>query len=170
MSRTLLPLLAVFGLLFSAHVADAANARLPASGEPAYAFETPAGWTLAYDQTGNLQITASDDSSVLVLSLLSDPAIGKLPVSDLAAQITKSSGASPYTRTTAGGIAGLRGTAFFSQVVTDKGDRIGLRLDLVKLDASHLASMVTITTPGMTSAQTAALEALIQDVRFVGLK
>ena len=45
-----------------------------------------------------------------------------------------------------------------------------LGVTLVKLDASHVASLATMKAEGMSHAQIATLNALIARVRFIGVK
>ncbi len=168
--KTLLLPLAMFAVLFYAGTASAETVRLPSSGEPAYSFEVPSGWVVVYDQYGNLRISADDKSCAVLLSMIADPAVDTTPATDVAAEIIKSSGAQPYTRTAPGRIAGLAADAFFSSMVNDKGTNIDFKLEIVKLDSSHFATQAILTTANMSSADTAALEALVDDVRFIGLK
>lgn len=163
-------LLPLFALLFCAVAARAETVRLPATGTPAYSFNVPDGWIIVYDQYGNLRISAADKSSALLLSMIEDPAVDTTPAAEVAAEIIKSSGAPPYTRTGSGRIAGLAADAFYTQLVNDKGVTLDFKLEIVKLDPTHYASQATLSVTDMTPAQTGALDALIEDVRFTGPK
>lgn len=142
--------------------------RLPKSGEPAFAFDAPTGWASLYDEYGNLRLTADDHSCALQLSIIDDPAAGATPLSELAAQVMKAAGAKPYELEVPGAIAGLTGTEFTSEIMNDKGVAIALSVVLVRLDATHVASQATMKTKAMTANQSAALNALVGQVRLTG--
>ena len=167
--QTMLPLL-LFVAVLATGVAQADSVRVPKTGVPAFAFDTPAGWTILYDEFGNLRLTADDHTCALQLSIISDPAIGKTPLSELAAQIMKAAEARPFSKQSPGTIAGRKGTQFFSQITNEKGVAVTLGVTLVKLDASHVASQATMKAEGMSHAQIAALNALIARVRLTGVK
>jgi hypothetical protein len=153
--------------LFGADRARAETVRLPASGDPAFAFDVPAGWNVAYDQDGNLQIVASDKSSALQLSLPAET--GNPSTSDLAAGILKAAGAQPYSATGTDTIAGKPADTFDAALVGN-GASSACKVWIAKLDSRHYAVQLTLKQPTITAEQTAALEALIADVRFSGLQ
>ena len=151
-------------------IAQADPVRVPKTGDPAFAFDVPAGWTIFYDEYGNLRLTALDRSCALQLSMISDASVGKATLPALAAQIMRAAQAKPFTKKQAARAAGRDGTEFFSLITNDKGLVIELRVILVRLDASHVASQVAMKGDGITKAQRASLDNLIARVRLTGVK
>ena len=152
--------------LSGADTARAETVRLPASGNPAFAFDAPAGWSVAYDQDGNLQIVASDKSSALQLSLTAET--GNPSTSDLAARILKAVRAQTYSSTGTGTIAGKRADTFDSALVGNRASS-ACKVWIAKLDSRHYAVLLTLKQPTITAEQSAAQDALIAAVRFTGL-
>ncbi len=150
--------------------AQADSVRVPKTGDPAFAFAVPAGWTIFYDEYGNLRLTALDHSCALQLSMISDASVGKASLPQLAAQIMQAAQAKPFTKKQAAQVAGRNGTEFFSKITNDKGVVIELRVILVRLDASHVASQVAMKGDGITKAERAALDNLIAQVRLTAVK
>jgi len=158
--------LVLFLIALAAGVAQAESVRMPKTGVPAFAFDAPPGWAVLYDEFGNLRLTAQDRASALQLSMIDDPAIENTSLEELAAEIMKAAGAPPFSKQEDGSIAGLNGTTFISQITNDSGVEIVLRVTLVKLDKTHVASQGEMRTTEMTSEQTAAFTSLLGDVRL----
>jgi hypothetical protein len=150
----------------AAGAAQAESVRMPKTGVPAFAFDAPPGWTVLYDEYGNLRLTAEDHTSALQLSMIDDPAMETSSLEDLAAEILKAAGAPPFSKQEDGTIAGFDGTTFISQVTNDSGVDVILRVTLVKLDATHVASQGEMRTTEMTGEETEALNSLLGDVRL----
>jgi hypothetical protein len=139
--------------------------RLPAVGDPAFAFVAPAGWTLKYDQQNDAQLMAIDLSSLLIVSMITGQAVVSMPTTVLAARILKVLGASPYSKTSLGTIAGHPGDAFYSEKVI-KGTHLNIKVVIAKLDAAHAVVTAVMTKDNLLAAQTAALDALLASVRL----
>ena len=164
--RTRLTLLFILGAVFAAQAASAAAVREPTTGDPAFAFDLPPGWTASSDAQSALRIADDDHSAFVYLVVMVDPT----STSNIAADFLAAAGAEPYTATEPGTIAGLPGDAFISRFPGPGGITVALRLVLVKLDPSHCAAQTSVTLPNATPAQIAALTALLAQVRLTGLK
>ncbi|MGH7025476.1 MAG: hypothetical protein ACREEB_18060 [Caulobacteraceae bacterium] len=154
-------LVVVLGLAFAPGV-RADPYRLPKDGVPAFVVDAPAGWSVTYDNLGNLQFLAADHSAAIQVTMIALPA-KSFALSDLAANVFKAAGAPPYSATAPGSIAGRAGQAFTSMKST-QGLNLDLRLVLVKVDATHTAGLAVIRRPGITAAQQAVLDDLVARV------
>jgi hypothetical protein len=163
-----LPLLVVSALLLGAVSAMAEAVRLPKTGDPAFAFDVPNGWTTLYDQYGNLRITATERTCFIQLSMITGPDVER-PMPEVAAEIIKSAGAAPYSKTEAGAIAGQAGTKYLTTLTNSNGVRLDFKLVLVKLDSAHYASLAILMVPDVSPDRAAALDVLIGRIRLTGL-
>ncbi|HVY33712.1 MAG TPA: hypothetical protein VG960_04750 [Caulobacteraceae bacterium] len=123
--------------------------RQPKSGTPAFVADVASGWMPTYDDYGSLEIAAEDHSSFILLRIFSDPGLGDRPLPDVAAEVLKGAGATPYARSGPGGIAGRAGESFYSQI-TSNGVTLDVRLVVVELDqpmTPHWPSFSSITLP-----------------------
>ncbi len=145
-------------------VARAEEARIPATGDPAYAFTVPAGWTTKYDPLGNLLLGDPSCSCRVSLSLVNVDTTATT-TAQFAAEVIKAAGAVPDPRTEPGSIAGMPGDAFLT---TLKGPAtvVNFKLVLVKVDPSHLASMVVITPTAFSVRSAAVLDALLAQLQL----
>lgn len=161
--------LALAAVLFSP-ASRADSVRIPKTGDPAFAFNTPSGWEIVYDEFGNVRMTAADHTCALLVTIISDDAPDKTPMNEVAANVIKAAGAPPYSSTEDAVIAGISGKAYLTSIKKPDGMVLGLKVVLAKLDPLHYASQASLTTPNMTTAQVAALDALIQRLQLTGTK
>jgi hypothetical protein len=172
MGRTI-GLVCAAGLAFAAAgalgVAPAARAdvyRVPLTGSPALAVDAPAGWRGEADPQGRIVLTANDGSGIVELILIADPKLATMKEADMAAELFKSLGVPPYTRSEPDTIGGVRGQAFIGGKA-GSGGAFGVRLVLVRLDPTRMVLMVETTREPMTAAQSAALKQLIGRISLV---
>jgi hypothetical protein len=158
--------LATADALTGAPAARADVYRVPASGSPALAVDAPAGWKGEADPQGRIVLTASDGSGILELILIADPKLATMKEADMAAELFKSLGVPPYTRSEPDAIGGVRGQAFIGGKAGN-GGAVGLRLVLVRLDPTRMALMVETTRQPLTAARSAALKQLIGRISLV---
>jgi len=160
----------VFGLLFLGSAQTRADeVRLPVDGTPAFDFVLPPGWTHLIDDNGNLRLTRENHSSVMQLSMITGPDV-KMSYPDMAAAILKAAGATPYSSSGPGSIAGVTGQQFQSTMTNDSGVHINLLVVLAKLDDEHTVTLATIQPNDIGKDDAAALEHLVAAVKLVGLK
>jgi hypothetical protein len=138
--------------------------RLPQSGDPAYAFTLPAGWTSKYGPDGTLTITAGACSCAVVLAIGYTDTV-TTPTSEMAATVFTAAGASPYSSMAPAAIAGIPGDGYFSTLLMN-GMLLGLKLAVVRVDPLHYAELMVITRPNPSPAATSALDALLAAVRL----
>ena len=134
--------------------------------KPAYEVEVPDGWVVNRDEQGNLYILAGDHSGGLILNIVAGDNADHLSLDDLAAQLISLAQAPAPSRTEADAIGGVKGKAFYSTIPEEQG-AVSLKLVLVKLDATHVASEGVIENSAITPDQHAALMALAARVRFI---
>lgn len=153
------------GLALGCVAARAATLRLPKTGDPAFTVDVPTGWNYDYDQYDNLQFSAADHSTALQLSMITDASVATTTLEAVAAEIFKSAGSQPYSRTAADSIVGHAGEAFYGVLVVN-GTNLQMKVILVKMDSTHIACLSTLIRPDANEAQVASLNALIGMVQL----
>ena len=167
MQRTIwFSLLLCVGLALGSVPSRAQTVRLPKVGDPAFSVNVPPGWTYTYDDLGNLQFLASDHSTGLQLSMLTDPA-ATTSLSEDAANVFKGAGAQPYTKSEPSTLVGRPGQAFYGVLLVNNVP-LQMKVILAKIDDSHVGIMVILTQNDDTPEQIAALNALISLVQLSG--
>ncbi|MBS0296507.1 MAG: hypothetical protein JSR45_09355 [Proteobacteria bacterium] len=162
--------LAVAGALLAVALvtspATAAVERLPDGGAPAFQVTVPDGWTSARDGVGNLRIMAGDKSGALVLNLVAHAAVAGADLDQVAAESLKVAKAEPFSAAEDAMVDGHPGRAYVSRVVTPAG-ALSIRLVLVRLDDTHLASETELLRADANPAQAKALREAILGIRLV---
>ena len=147
--------------------AQAGVEHQPQSGTPAYEVDVPDGWQVSRDADGNMYLLANDHSGGLVLNIIGGIDTTSLNLDDLANQSLKVANAPPFTRSEAATIGGVNGMAYYSEIAQTGGGTVSVRLTLVKVDATHVASDAAIRSAAITPAQSSAIVALDALVHFI---
>ena len=150
-------------------VAPAARAdtyRIPPTGSPALSVDTPAGWKATVNPQGGIVAGATDGSALLQLWLILDPKLATMTEADIAAEMFKSVGAPPPTKNEPGSIGDAHGQAFIG-ATTMAGAAVGLRVVLVRLDATRVALLLETTREPLTTPQRAALNQLVARISLI---
>lgn len=148
------------GLLLGSVPVHAGTVRLPKTGDPAFTVDVPTGWSYDYDQYDNLQFSATDHSTALQLSMITDASVATTTLEAVATEIFKSAGSGTYTSTGSDNIVGRTGKAFYGALVVN-GTNLRMKVILAKLDNGHIACLSTLIRPDATDEQVASLNALI---------
>ena len=145
-----------FGILLLAASASAESVRFPETGDPAFVIETPDGWTHKPDGDGNMLLVAGDTSASysLTLSTYSDS------LDALADAAMKVAGGEPPQKMGPTKVSGFRGYAYDSELANQAGVKINTHLVIVKLDASHVASMTRLTIENISPEDFAAADSI----------
>ena len=157
---------AVSAFALAAAPAQAGVEHQPPTGTPAYEVDVPDGWQVTRDDQGNLYLLAADHSGGLVLNMVADIDTASISLDDLAAQSMVAAQAPPVSRKEPGSVGGISGMAYYSSIPEPSG-AVSLKLILVKVDASHVASEGRILNNSATADQAAAVDALAARVHFV---
>lgn len=157
---------AAFAAVLAASPVTAGVERLPGDGSPAFRVTAPDSWTTARDDVGNLRVMAADRSGALVFNLVANPAVAGADLDQVAAQSLKVAKAEPFVAAEDAVIDGHPGRAYASRVVTPAGT-LAIRLVLVRLDDTHLASETELLRADASPAQAKALRDVISGVRLV---
>jgi hypothetical protein len=165
---TIFLLLTVAFVMLGPASGTAEDVRLPKTGDPAFAVDVPDGWTTLYDEHGNLRIIATDRTCFIQLSMITGADV-KLPMREVAVEIIKSAGASPFSATEPGAIARQHGTVYMTTLTNPAGLRLDFKLVLAKFDAAHIGSLAVLKAPNLSAARIAALDELIGRIRLTGL-
>jgi hypothetical protein len=139
--KILMGIVVGFALLL-ATTAQAELVRIPKQGEPAYAFDTPPGWKITYDEHGNLHLARG--SVFLQLSIATGAALTGLTLDNMASQVLIAANMPPYTSRQVGSIAGGMGQIYFL-AKAQNGITMNLSLTIVRLDDTHVATLIRIT-------------------------
>jgi hypothetical protein len=157
---------AVFATALAANPVAASMERLPDDGSPAFRVMAPDGWTATRDGVGNLRLMAADKSAAVVLCLVSQSAVAGVDLDQVAVESLKAAKAEPYTGAEDAMVDGHPGRAYASRVVTSAGV-LAIRLVLVRLDDTHLASETELLRADATPAQAKALRDTLNGVSLV---
>ena len=161
---------AVFALVCGVVIAAPASAevyRLPKTGAPAFSIDVPTGWTAVYDEFGNLSMAPKDQTTGLVVKILTDDNMKTVPTSVYAANIMKSAGVDSYAPTGPGAVGGVAGDTFEGAVKNTSDMVISVRLIIAKLDSKHAAAAVVLKGPDILGAEAAAVETLYDTLKLV---
>lgn len=166
--RTIVPsLLIAAGLAFACFApASAQQVRAPQTGDPAYNFSLPSGWTATHNGDANNLLITFDGCGCAVSLYVANLDTTAITPAEFAAQVLKDAKARPYARSAPDAIAGIPGNAFFTTMTSD---RLRFKLVIVKLDVSHYATMTVLTRPDMSRTNAAALAQLLSAVRFTAV-
>jgi hypothetical protein len=157
------------GVLLGSATSHAQTLRIPKVGDPALSVNATAGWTSSYDQSGNLQLFSSDHSVMLQLSVSTGSFGAGATLNTLntaAADIFKSAGAQPYSKSEQSTLAGQMGMAYYG-ALNEPNMVLNLKVILVELDSSHIISASTLASQSATAAQLAALNTLVGSVKLI---
>jgi hypothetical protein len=161
----------VLGIVLAAtSAARAEMVRIPAAGEPAFAFEAPEGWTVFVKAPNALRLASAGGHAALELSIVDSAEVAAMPVSAIGADILRMAGLPPPSMIQAGAIGGFPGEGYTVRGTNEKGVALTAILTVAKLDASHVATMMRATADGISSTEAADLQRLIDRVRIVGVK
>jgi hypothetical protein len=160
-------LIVMVGLMTGLSGAHAQSVRFPASGNPAFSFTLGEGWSSAPDEYGNMRLGSADKSAFVQLSMIADAAAAGRSPSELAAGILSAAKAAPYSSTAPAQIGGVSGQAFFSSMSVP-GMQLPVKIVILKLDATHFASVGIVERPDITPAATASLNAELARIRVTG--
>ncbi len=138
--------------------------RFPETGAPAFVVTTPDGWTHAPDGNGNMLLVAGNKTASYALTI--DTYAGTLD--DLAAGAMKAAGANPPQQMGPAAISGFRGYMYDSDMSNDHGTHINIHLVVLKLDASHMASITRLTIDGIGGEDYAAAQSVLENTSLVG--
>lgn len=128
-------------LLLAASSAAAEDIRFPATGMPAFTMHTPDSWTSQKDGEGNVLLTSSDHTIVVVLTLVAYSG----PFDVLAAEALKVAKATPVGAAEPAAIDGLKGSAYHASMTNPGGVKLNLKLIAVQVDAVHTFTCTLIS-------------------------
>ncbi len=148
---------------FTLSPARAEVVRFPETGAPAFFIATPDGWTHQPDGDGNMLLVAGNKTASYALTI-SDYS-GTLD--DLAAGAMKTAGANPPQQMGPIAISGFRGYMYDSDMSNDQGTRINVHLVVLKLDASHMASITRLTIDGIGGEDYAAAQSVLENTSLI---
>ena len=94
--RTRLTLLFILGAVFAAQAASAAAVREPTTGDPAFAFDLPPGWTASSDAQSALRIADDDHSAFVYLVVMVHPRVDTTSTSGACLRHTSTAPHSPH--------------------------------------------------------------------------
>ena len=169
MRRTVVALLFVIGCLATGS-AGAEVIRFPKEGSPAFMITLPAGWTAHEDAYNGIQLLPTDHRTLVYLSMVRDPQYNGKPLMDLALAIGKPSNITTFPKQEPAAISGRDGTAFFGQMKNDKGTLLDVKMMIIPLEADLWATETLLTSQGLTSAQTDALNETVRGVTLTAIK
>jgi hypothetical protein len=157
---------AVGVIVLAANPVSAGVERLPSDGAPAFQVSVPDGWTTARDAVGNLRLMAADKSGAVVLNLVARSAVAGADLDRVAAESLKVAKAEPFASAEDAMVDGHPGRAYLSRIVTPAG-ALTVRLVLVRLDDTHLASETGLLRADASPAQARALREALGGVRLL---
>ncbi len=146
----------------SAPLAYAGDVRFPEQGNPAFTFHVPDDWSTRIDADGNMILTAGDHTSAFSLSLVEYEGA----LDDLATDALHVAKAVPPPRRDAASISGYGGYTYYSTMTNDSGAALSLKLIAVRVDGKHVATCTLITADGISQADLATAEAVLDSMKL----
>jgi len=165
-ARTLSVAGGLAALALAAAPALAAVERAPTDGAPAFQVSVPDGWTTTRDAVGNLRLMAADKSGAVVLNLVARSEVAGADLDRVATESLKAAKAEPFASAEDAMVDGHPGRAYLSRIVTPAG-ALAVRLVLVRLDDTHLASETGLLRADASPAQARALRDALGGVRLL---
>jgi hypothetical protein len=154
----------LFALLLALALCPAAvqarEVRYPETGAPSMTFSVPDDWETQLDSVGNMLVIPVDKSGGFSLTL-AEYAGG---LDDLATEVMTGAGADPAAKSGNDAISGFQGFDYESALVNKSGVRTLWHLVLVRIDPTHIASVMMITTESASPEQRAALATLFKSI------
>ena len=158
-------LVAVFALVAApAGLAD--TVRIPKTGAPALVIDAPTGWSVSYDDLGNLQLLANDKSAVIQLSMISGEE-SSLESDVMAARILEAAKSAPYASKQPASAAGIAGMSYLSTMPINNIS-LSVKVMVLRIDAAHVGSLAILTQPNIKPEQSALVQATLSLVRVEG--
>jgi hypothetical protein len=154
--------------LFSA-VARAGDVKFPADKDPAFTFTIPDAWTSADDGKGNLIVKSASRIAAVTLNMVSDQATLKMAPEALCKVIFKTGKVEDDGRKEETELDGKKGTAYYG-TLTVPGGYSDVKLSLVKVDETHLAVVIVITSRAISPDDLAALEKVLESMKLTVAK
>jgi hypothetical protein len=150
--------------------AHAKEMRFPEKGSVAFRLQLPKDWTANNDSSGNLNVTAPDHTSVVILSVIDDEDAAKAAPDALAEKILKSTGADPFSTKEPVTISKTDGTTYYSHLKNDKGVSMNFKLNIFDIGGKHVAMLMILSATDITAAQKNSLDAVIKGITLTGAK
>lgn len=163
------PLRLAIALLALSAPAERAHCALqtPTGGRPAVSVDAPPGWRTAYDDLGELRLTAPDRSAVIVVSLERLDIFDASATDTLARAYLRNAGARVVPVHAPGALGPMPADIYRSGLVSPRGDELDLTLFVARIDRGHAAVASVIGLEGRSRAQAGAVDAVLASVRAV---
>jgi hypothetical protein len=156
--------------MISAGLAAAKDMRFPDKGKIAFVLHIPDNWNAAPDNAGNLILKAPDNSAGMSLSVLEDKASAVAPRDDVAKAILAAANAEPFYKHEPSAIGGVKAEAYYSKMVNANKVNLVVKLIVVQVAQTHVATLTILTAAGNRSAaQQKSLDDAVKGITLTGV-
>jgi hypothetical protein len=162
---------AIVVVTISAGLAAAKDMRFPEKGEIAFVLHISDDWTATPDNSGNLILRAPDNSAGMSLSVIEDKASAVAPRDDVAKAILAAANAEPFDKHEPSAIGGVKAEAYYSKMVNANKVNLVVKLIVVQVAKTHVATLTVLTAAGNRSAaQQKSLDDTVKGITLTGVK
>lgn len=140
----------------------AKDMRFPESGNPAFSFRMPDNWTSRMDNDGNLLLASADHSTAFSLSHAEDTA----SLDDIANGALGVAKADETRVRAVASISGFAGLSYSTTMKNDSGVNLLVKLVIVRIDKTHIASCTKIEAANSTADQRRVADIVLQSMKL----
>jgi hypothetical protein len=155
----------------SAGLVAAKDMRFPEKGEIAFVLHIPDNWGATPDDSGNLILKAPDNSAGLSLSVIADKASATASRDEVAKAILAAANAEPFNKHEPSSIGGVRAEAYYSKMVNANKVNLAVKLIVVQMAQTHVATLTIITAANnFSAAQRKSVDDTVKGITLTGVK
>jgi hypothetical protein len=154
-----------------AGLAAAKDMRFPEKGAIAFVLHIADNWTATPDDSGNLILKAPDNSAGMSLSVIEDKASATSPRDDVAKAILAAANAEPFSKHEPSSLGGVKAEAYYSKMVNANKVNLVVKLIVVQVAQTHVATLSIITpASNLSAAQKKAVDDTVKGITLTGVK
>ena len=160
-------LLAALCLAFTATAAHAGDLTYPKDSKPAFTFKLPDGWVSNDGAGGNLVIHTANSLGVISLIVVDDADSVKMPIDKFARAVFDGAGIKTIDKQEDAELAGVKGRAYYGVLKPDGTTVVNLKITIIHIDDTHLATLTRACGQGIPDADAAAVDGVIKSAVLV---
>jgi hypothetical protein len=169
--RAVVRVAAIAIAMVSAGLAAAKDMRFPETGPIAFVLHIADNWGATPDNSGNLILKAPDNSAGMSLSVIEDKASATAPRDEVAKAILAAASAEPFSRHEPASIGGVKAEAYYSKMVNANKVNLVVKLIVVQVAQTHVATLTVITAANnLSAAQKKSIDDTVKGITLTGVK
>jgi hypothetical protein len=149
----------------------AAAKRFPETGQIAFVLNIGDDWVAKPDNSGNMILRPPGNFAGLSLSVIQDKASATASRDEVASAILAAATAQPFYKHEPSSIGSVKAEAYYSTMVNASKVNLDVKLIIVQIAQTHVATLTVITAANRVSAaQQKSLDDLLKGVTLTGVK